>query len=114
MTTCVGILAVDRGGETLNGAKKQFAILLCRFLQVDDESFDLIGHQVERIAKVAEFCAARDCDSFRKITRSNAMCTTGEFAYRMCELVCEEQPDQCGQQSRDQADPECLPAHVRD
>src|ERR1043165_2652173 len=93
VTTRVWVLSVNRCGKTLNGAKEQVAVFLRGSLQVDDEMLDLVRHQVEGVAEVAELCAARYFDSFRKVARRNTVCTAGEFAYRMREFVCEEHSD---------------------
>ena len=62
MTTSVRVFAVDRGGETFDGANKEFAVLLSGSLQVADEALDLIRHDVERVPEIAEFRARITAD----------------------------------------------------
>src|ERR1043165_5993317 len=111
MTTSVGIFAVDRGGKCFDSADEQLAVLFSRTLEVADEVFDLVSHQVERVAEITEFGATRDCDAFREVAGRDAMRAARELAYRVREFVSKENPSQDREQSGDEADPEHLPAH---
>src|ERR1051326_8755496 len=111
MTTCVRVFAVDSCGECFDRADKELAVFLSRLLQVADEALDLVRHEVERAAEIAQFSSASYFDSLGKVARSNAMRTAGEFLDRMSQFFREEDTDQERQQSGDETDPECLPAH---
>src|SRR5689334_9366127 len=114
MATCVRIFAVDGGGEGFDSADKELAILLRRLLQVADEPLDLVGHDVEGVAEIAELRAARDFDTLRKVARRDAVRTAGKRLNRIRQLLREEDTDQERQQSCDKTDPKHLPAHFGD
>src|SRR5688572_17376760 len=112
MASCVRVFSVDRGGESFDCTDKQLTVLFCGSLQVANEALDLIGHYVEGVTEIAEFCAPGDLDALREIAGCDAMSTAGQFSHRMSQLVSEENPDQNRKQRRDQAYPKRLPAHV--
>src|SRR5688572_4636486 len=77
VTTRVRIFAVDSCCECLNRADEELAVLFGRTLQVANEAFNLIGHQVERVAEISDFGATGHRNARRKVAGSNAMGAAG-------------------------------------
>ena len=66
MTTGIGILFVNGGGEHADGAQEQLAIFGGGLLQALDVLFDVAGHVIEGFGKLADFPGAFDSDAFVK------------------------------------------------
>ena len=58
--------------------------------------FDLIGHEVKRVAEIAELGAAGDIDAFGEVAGSDAMSAGGELVYRVREFFREEDSGENG------------------
>ncbi len=55
MTARVFVFAVNRGGECFDRADKKFMIFPRGLGEIGDMSFQIIAHQVERFAEIADF-----------------------------------------------------------
>jgi len=60
MPAGVGILGVDRGGQSPDRAQEQLAVLLGRLLQALDVVLDFFGHEVEVLSEDAQFVVGSD------------------------------------------------------
>src|ERR1700676_391359 len=67
VTASVWIFFVDRAGEHLNRSHEQVAILVSGAFEVEHEMLELFGHDVEGFSQLADFGAALDVDSLRKV-----------------------------------------------
>ena len=94
MAARVRVFAVNRGGETFDCAEKELTVFFGGALEISDEAFDLVGHQIERLAKLAEFCAAAHIDALREVSGRDALRTNCQFLHGLRQLLGEDETNQ--------------------
>src|SRR5579864_6850488 len=93
MTTRVGILFVDGGGEHADRAEEEVAILGGGLLQAFDVTLDIAGHVVESFGELADFGGAAHFDALVKFSAADSARGKYEAANRARDSDGEEIPE---------------------
>ena len=110
----VRVFAVNRGGESFDRAEEELPVLFGRAAEVFDVVFELVGHQVEGVAQLAQLGAAANLDALREVAARDAVRALGQRGDGPRQLTCEDVADEQSEGRREQTDVERLPSHVAD